>query len=444
MERILRRAYIDRIRPFMGSRNAKIVTGIRRSGTTNILKELPPYAADANILAYDMELWTNRKYRDPDTLYQSIKASLDPERSNMLVIDEVQDIESWEELIRSLIAEDCCDIYLSGSNSKLLSGEFATYLGRRANTLEVCTLNLRECIQFNERCGRETSDDAVLDKLFRRGGFPSVWVTDYEDSDAMSEVRDIIQSILMTDIVGRYGVKRVDVLERILMFLCDNIGNISSLNSIANALSSSRRGVHKDLVYEYAGYLEAACLVDRVETYDVRRKEILRSKYKYYLADVGIRNALLGFRTSDILGYIENIVYLELKSLGYRVRVGSNGGREIDFVAERNGELIYVQATMALDDESTISREFGNLRGIADNYLKYVVVLNRGPLDTDVDGIICMGLKDFLLMDDLRRPSDQSDAPEPKFLMWVFTPEDYLPALRSPPECICLEMSGSL
>lgn len=133
MERILRRAYIDRIRPFMGSRNAKIIAGIRRSGKTTILKELPPYAADANILAYDMELWTNRKYRDPDTLYQSIKASLDPERDNMLVIDEVQDIESWEELIRSLIAEDCCDIYLSGSNSKLLSGEFATYLGGRVN-----------------------------------------------------------------------------------------------------------------------------------------------------------------------------------------------------------------------------------------------------------------------------------------------------------------------
>lgn len=237
-------------------------------------------------------------------------------------------------------------------------------------------------------------------------------MTDYEDSDAMSEVRDIIQSILMTDIVGRYSVKRVDVLERILMFLCDNIGNISSLNSIANALSSSGRGVHKDLVYEYAGYLEAACLVDRVETYDIKGKAILGSKYKYYLADVGIRNALLGFRTSDIPGNIENIVYLELKSHGYRVRVGSNGGREIDFVAERNGELIYIQAAMALEDESTISREFGNLRGIADNYPKYVVVLNRGPLDTDVDGIICMGLKDFLLMDDLRRPSVQSDSPE--------------------------------
>lgn len=141
MERILRRTYIDRIRPSIGSRNAKIVTGIRRSGKTTIIKELLPYAADANILAYDMDLWTNRKYRDPDALYQSIKASLDPERYNVLVIDEVKDIESWEELIRSLIAEDCCDIYLSGSNSKLLSGEFATYLGERVNTLEICTLN---------------------------------------------------------------------------------------------------------------------------------------------------------------------------------------------------------------------------------------------------------------------------------------------------------------
>lgn len=408
MRRILRKSYIDGLRPFMGSRNAKIITGIRRSGKTTILKELHPYMVNANILVYDMEIWANRKYRDPDTLYQSIKASLDPLRRNILVIDEVQDIESWEELIRSLITEECCDIYLSGSNSRLLSGEFATYLGGRVNTLEVCTLNLRECILFNKRYGTEASDDAVLDKLFRRGGFPSVWVTDYDDSDAMTGIRDLVQSILMTDIVGRYGVKRVDVLERILMFICNNIGNISSLNSIANALSLSGRGVHKDLVYEYAGYLEAACLVDRVETYDVRGKEIFRSKYKYYLADVGIKNALMGFRTMDVPGYIENIIYLELKSRGYRISIGNNGGREIDFVAEKNGDLIYIQATMALEDESAISREFGNLKSITDNYPKYVVVLNKGPLDTDIDGIICMGLKDFLLMDDLQRPSAEA------------------------------------
>lgn len=266
MEYVPREAYIGRIAPFIGNRNAKVITGIRRSGKSTILKELPLHLGDSNILLYDMELWTNRKYCDPDLLYNSIKESLIPNKNNVLVIDEVQDIDRWEELIRSLIAENCCDIYLTGSNSKLLSGEFATYLGGRINTTTVSTLSLRECILFDKKYGSGLSDNEVLDKLFRWGGFPSVWVTDYSESDAMSEIRDILQSILMMDIVRRYRVKRTDVLESLLSFLCDNIGNISSLNSIAKTLSSSGKGVNKDLVYEYAGYLETACLVDKIET----------------------------------------------------------------------------------------------------------------------------------------------------------------------------------
>lgn len=405
MDHVLRESYIDRISPFVGNRNAKVITGVRRCGKTTILKELPSFAKDSNILLYDMELWANRRFRDPDILYGSIKDSLDPGKENVLIIDEVQDVDRWEELIGSLIAEDCCDIYISGSDSRLLSGEFATYLAGRMNSIEVCTLNLRECILFDRMYGDGASDDEVLDRLFRRGGFPSVWAAGYEESDAMSQVRDIIHSIMMTDIVGRYGVKRVDVLESILMFLCDNIGNITSLNSIANTLSSSSgRGVHKDLVYEYAGYLEAACLVDRVPMYDIKSKRTLFSKYKYYLADVGIRNALLGFGSSDIPGYIENIIYLDLKSRGYDIRIGNNNGMEVDFVSRKGGDIVYIQATMALEDESVVRREFGNLEGIADNFPKYVVVLNKGPLDSDMNGIRCISLKDFLQLEDLGRP----------------------------------------
>ena len=404
MDYVPRESYINRIAPFIGNRNAKVITGVRRSGKSTIIKELPTRMTDFNILLYDMELWSNRKYRNPEVLYESIKESIDPKKNNILIIDEVQDIDHWEELIRSLIAERCCDIYLSGSNSKLLSGEFATYLGGRINTTDVCTLNLRECILFDRKYSIGSPDDKVLEKMFRRGGFPSVWVADYEESDAMSEVRDIVQSILMMDIVRRYKVKRTDVLESILMFLCDNIGNVSSLNSIAKTLSASGKGINKDLVYEYAGYLEAACLVDRVETFDIKGKDILTSKYKYYLADVGIRNALLGFRSSDIPGYIENIIYLDLKSRGYGVWIGNNNGKEVDFIAKKDGKFIYIQATTTLEGEGVVDREFGNLEGITDNYPKYVVVLNKGPLDSDIDGIHCIGLKDFLLLEDLQRP----------------------------------------
>ena len=401
MDYVPREAYIGRIAPFIGNRNAKVITGIRRSGKSTIIKELPSHMPDCNIISYDMELWSNRVYRDPDVLYGSIKDALVPDMTNVLIIDEVQDIDGWEELIRSLIAEKCCDIYLTGSNSKLLSGEFATYLGGRINTIDVCTLNFRECILFDKSYGAGLTDDEVLEKMFRRGGFPSVWVTDYKESDAGSEIRDIVQSILMIDIVRRYKIKRADVLESILMFLCDNIGNVSSLNSIAKTLSSSGKGVNKDLVYEYARYLEAACLVDRIETYDVKGKAILTSKYKYYLADIGIRNALLGFRSSDIPGYIENLIYLDLKSRGYEVWIGDNNGKEVDFVAKKDGVPIYIQATTTLKGEGVIDREFGNLKGIDDNHPKYVVVLDKGPLDSDIDGIHCISLKDFLLLDDL-------------------------------------------
>ena len=404
MDYVPRQSYIDRLRPFIGNPNAKVITGVRRSGKSTILQSLSSEMSDRNVMVYDMELWTNRKYRNPDVLYDSIKSSIDPGRKNVLIIDEVQDIEGWEELIRSLIAERCCDIYLSGSNSKLLSGEFASHLGGRVNTLGIRTLNLRECILFDNVYGKESAEEEVLSRMFVRGGFPLVWVADYEDSDALSEIRDIVQSIMMTDIVIRYRVKRADVLEGLLMFLCDNIGNVTSLNSLARTMSSAGRIVNKELVYEYVGYLEAACLVDRVSTYDIKGKSILTTKYKYYLADVGIRNALLGFRPADTPGYIENIIYLDLKSRGYDVWIGNNNGKEIDFIARKDGKPIYVQVAMALDGKETIGREFGNLRGIPDEYPKYVVVLNKGPLDTDIDGIHCISLKDFLLKDDLQRP----------------------------------------
>ena len=401
MDYVSRQSYVDRIAPFVGNNNAKVITGIRRSGKSTILKELPIHMKECNIIVYDMELWNNRKFRDPDVLYESIKSSLKPNKKNVLIIDEVQDIKQWEEVIRSLIAEKCCDIYLTGSNSKLLSGEFATYLGGRLNTFRVCTLNYRECIMFNKKYGNELSEKDVLDNLFRKGGFPSVWVANYDYSNAMLEIRDIVHSIMMVDIIRRYNVKRVDVLESILHFLCDNIGKVTSLNSIAKTLSSSGKGVHKDLVYEYVGYLEAACLVDKVETYDVKGKKLLSSKYKYYLADVGIRNALLGYRRSDIPGYIENILYLDLKSRGYDIWVGNDGGKEIDFIAKKNDNIVYIQATTELKDEGVVKREFGNLKDIADNYPKYVVVLNKSLLDSDIDGIRCISLKDFLLLDEI-------------------------------------------
>jgi len=401
MEIIKRMRYLSRIEPFVGNRNAKVLTGIRRGGKSTILEMVSAgLGDDCAVVIVNMELWKNRKYRDPEKLYSMIKGSLVNGKRNFLFIDEVQDIKEWESVIRSLIAEECYDIFLTGSNSRLLSGEFATFLSGRLNTIDVFTLTFSECIDFERICRGEADIDDILRKFLRFGGFPSVWRMDYRESEADSEISDIVSAVMMRDIMSRYPVKNPDVLNRILNYLCDNIGNITSINNIYTALRTDDKGIGKDMVYSYVGYLESACLITKVMTFDIKGKRHLASAYKYYLADIGIKNASVGFRPNDIAGYMENIIYLELRSRGYTVWVGDNDGREIDLVGERNGRYVYVQAVSELSGDRVVNREFGNLKGIDDNYPKYVVTLGDGPLNADVDGIICCKMADFLLRED--------------------------------------------
>ncbi len=395
MNYVERSLLLDRIRPFAGNGNVKIITGIRRSGKSTMLKELD-MITDGRILRIDMELWDNRKYRDPDVLYKYIRESID-NGTEVIAIDEIQDIEQWYEVVRSLVAEGDCDLYITGSNSKLLSGEFASLLTGRYNLFDNLTLTYSECIRFAERYLDVESDKFT--RFLHVGGFPSVWKNRYDESDAILEVRDMLDSIIMRDIVTRYDVRKPDLLYRIFRFICDNIGNRTSVYKIYTALSSEDRNVSKDLVYDYVGHLESACLVYKIETYDVKGKDILRSSYKYYLADIGLKNAICGFRSEDIQGYVENILYLEMTARGYDVWIGDHSGKEVDLVCRKGDDVVYIQATTRLSSEGVVNREFGNLRGISDNHPKYVVVLEGSPLDADMDGIRCVLLEEFLRMD---------------------------------------------
>jgi predicted AAA+ superfamily ATPase len=352
------------------------------------------------IITVTMELWENREYKDPDKLYRMIKSSLKDGKKNFVFIDEVQDVKEWESVIRSLLAEDCCDIYLTGSNSRLLSGEFATYLSGRLNTLDVFTLTFSECLDFERAYAGKADMEKTFGKFLHFGGFPSVWRSNYRESEAYSEIADTVKAIMMRDIVSRYPIKNPDVLDRILNHICDNVGNLTSVNNIYESLHSEDKGIGKDTVYSYVGYLESAYLINKAPTFNIKGRRHLMSRYKYYLSDIGIKNAALGFRSDDISGYMENIVYLELRSRGYTVWTGDNDGREIDLVGERNGRYVYVQAVAELSGDKVVNREFGNLRGISDNYPKYVVTLEDGPLNTDMDGIICCKLANFLLRND--------------------------------------------
>lgn len=397
---ISRPRYDMRLAPFMGNGNAKVLEGVRRCGKSTLYEMLiDSTESGSNIISFNMEVWNNRQYRDPEVLYSKIKESIVENKENFLFIDEVQDIYEWESVVRSLIAEDCCDIYLTGSNSRLLSGEFSSYLSGRLNTVNVFTLVLSECMDFEREYRSGMTYDEVLSKFIRIGGFPGVWRNDYDQSSAYSEISDIVDAIIKKDIVDRHNIKNTDVLDRILNFICDNIGNPTSVNNIFASLNSRDKSVKKDMVYDYVEYLEESYLILKANAYDIKGRKHLTSKYKYYLSDIGIKNARLGFRPDDISGYMENIIFLELKSRGYDVWVGDSGGKEIDFVGEKNGSMIYVQAVSELTNEDVVKREFGNLKDVGDNYPKYVVTLNDGPLNEDMDGIRCCKLVDFLMSD---------------------------------------------
>ncbi len=397
--RIERPRYLAEIEPYIGNRNAKVLTGIRRCGKSTLLEMLTERMGDgANIMVFDMEAWDNRQYRDPDALYSKIKESLAEGRPNCLFVDEVQDIREWESVIRSLISERCCDIYLTGSNSKLLSGEFATYLSGRLNKTDVFTLTLSECVDFEKAHGRDGDPEKILAKFIRIGGFPGVWCGGYRESYALREVSDTVDTIIKRDITDRHSIRNTDLLDRILNYFCDSIGNCTSVNNVYESLRSADNTVVKSTVYDYVEHLEEAYLIVKVPTYDIKGRKHLTSKHKYYLSDIGIKNARLGFRPDDMPGLMENIIYLELRSKGYSVSVGDADGREVDFVAEKDGRFVYVQATTELSNEDVVRREFGNLKKIQDNYPKYVVTLNDGLLNTDMDGVRCVKLADFLMM----------------------------------------------
>lgn len=377
--------------------NAKALIGIRRCGKSTILSMVAE-SDDRNIIYIDLDTWEGRKIGSAEDLMKRIDSSLSKDRDSCLFIDEIQNVDGWEEVIRSLIAERKCDIYLSGSNSRLLSGELATYLTGRTSIINIHTLTFKECLRFEQSIGKTSSE--VLARFIRTGGFPTVWRNGYSESESYSSINDLYNMIVRADIIGRHRIRNPDDLDRIFDFICGNIGNRTSLNRIFESMHKEDPSINRNSVYDYVPYLEEACLIEHVKEMDLRGRSILTSSYKYYLSDIGLRNARLGFRSDEITGTMENILYLELRSRGYEVYVGNNKGKEIDLVGILNGRRIYIQACVRLSSDSVIEREYGNFKGIEDNWPKYVVVLENSMLDSDLDGIRTMSLEEFLLSDD--------------------------------------------
>ena len=397
MDYIHRPFYIKKIRPFIGKSLIKVLVGQRRVGKSflllqlrDIIHEMHP---ETQIIYINKELQEFSFITNAKELFAFIDKSVDGKGKVALFIDEVQDIDSFELVLRDLAVRKNFDIYCTGSNANLLSGELATFLSGRYIEIKVFGLSYAEYMQFHNF---HNSDD-TFQKYLAFGGLPYLIHLEDDIHVAYEYLRSIYNTILLKDVVARFNVRNVGFLENLVLFLCDNLGSIVSSKKISDYLKSQKINMSTQVVIDYLSYLQTSFLVFKVKRKEVEGKKIFEIGEKYYFEDLGIRNAVAGYKTTDIHKILENIVYLHLRMAGYSVNVGADGKREIDFIAEKSGERIYVQVAYLLSEQSTIDREFGNLLEINDNFPKYVVSMDTISDTSTYQGIIRMHVKDFCL-----------------------------------------------
>lgn len=403
---ISRPNYIEAIKPFIGKPQIKIITGIRRSGKSTVLqliKEelLQSGVQEGQIVTINFESFAYADILEAKKLHQFVSTRIENAEKYYLLLDEIQEVENWEKAVNSFLVDFDVDIYLTGSNSHLLSSELSTYLAGRYVEISVFTLSYREFLDFRKHYFSEaTNEKNFFPAYLRKGGFPVIHTHDYQEESAYKVVHDIYSSVILRDTVQRYKIRDVELLERVIKYVLDNIGNTFSGKNVADYFKSQQRKIDINTVYNYLNALVGAFILYRVPRYDLKGKEILKTQEKFYVSDIALIYATMGNRDRMIGGILENIVFLELKRRGYTVFVGKIGTNEIDFVAEMNGAKIYVQVAYKLENEHTIKREFGNLLSIGDQYPKYVVTMDDFWKDS-IEGIRHLYITEFLLSDKL-------------------------------------------
>ena len=345
------------------------------------------------ILHINMELLANERFRDIMLLNEEVhKACEKNGRKVYLFLDEVQEIPNWEKLAASLLAEDVADLTVTGSNAHLLAGELATLLSGRYVEFPIYPLVFREyCDFFSASPTRET-----FWQFLRSGGFPGLVALDSGEGARLQYLEALMDSIVLRDVVSRHKLRDVDLLRRILLFVAHSVGSPVSARSLAGFFKSQRRSVSVESIYNYLEHLGEAFVLDQAPVYDLRGKKFLETGGKIYFVDLGLRHSLLGYHSSDIGQYLENIVYLDLKQRGWQVSVGRLGEWEVDFVAQRGAEKCYVQVAYLTPDKETLDRELRSLRDIPDNYPKYLVTMDEIPASSE-EGIQRMPVEQFLL-----------------------------------------------
>ena len=329
-------------------------------------------------------------------LYQELKTKILNTKKTYLFLDEIQEINGWEKVVNTLASDYDVDIYITGSNSRMMSSEISTYLTGRYVTFHIYTLSFDEYLTFKKSYSTIYDIKQEFNQYVRLGGFPATHLQEYSQDEVYTIVRDIYNSTIFSDIVRRNQVKKIDQLERVVKYTFNNVGNTFSAKSISNYLKSEQRKIDNETVYRYLEKLQKAYILHRCSRYDLQGKSILKTQEKFYLADISLRYAVLGYTIDSVASSLENIVYLELKRRGYDVCIGKYKDKEIDFVATKQNEKIYVQVTQEIKSEKTQKREYEQLLEIKDNYPKYMV-LTDDFAGGNYQGIKTMHITDFLL-----------------------------------------------
>ena len=393
--------YVDKIMTYVDAPFVKILTGVRRCGKSTILKMIMERLKNERAIPENRIIscrFDSMEYADMNAkqVYSLLKSKISDSGRTYLFLDEVQEIKGWEKEINTLASDFDVDLYVTGSNSRMMSSEIETYLTGRYISFRIFTLSFNEYLMFKSKFMEIKDPKIELTNYIRLGGFPATHLKEYSQDEVYTIVKDIYNSTIYSDIVKRNQIRKIDQLERVVKYVFNNVGNTFSAKSISDYLKSEKRLIDNETVYNYLDKLEKAYLIHRCSRYDLRGKEILKTQEKFYLADVALRYSALGYNTDSVASSLENVVYLELCRRGYTVNVGKTSDGVIDFVANRKNEKIYVQVTQKIVSEKVEKREYSRLLDIKDNYPKYVLTTDEFS-GGNYEGIKTMHIADFLL-----------------------------------------------
>ena len=397
---IYRPMYVDKIMAYTDTPFVKILTGVRRCGKSTILKMIMEKlkergVSEKAIISYRFD---SMEYEDMTAkqMYAELKSKLCDNGRTYIFLDEMHEIKGWEKVVNTLASDFDVDLYVTGSNSRMMSSEISTYLTGRYVAFRIYTLSFQEYLTFKSEYSALYDIHKEFANYIRLGGFPATHLQAYSQDEIYTIVRDIYNSTIFSDIVKRNQVRKIDQLERVVKYTFNNVGNTFSAKSISDYLKAENRSLDNETVYSYLEKLEKAYLMHRCSRYDLHGKEILKTQEKFYLADTSLRYSVLGYNEDTEASSLENVVYLELCRRGYTVYIGKTNDGEIDFVAVRQNEKLYVQVTQKIASEETEKREYERLLQIKDNYPKYVLRADEFA-GGNYKGIKTMHIAEFLL-----------------------------------------------